>query len=233
MNQTSDTAMLRAENLVKTYQAEDGEAQAPALAGVSLSLEQGEYVCVTGRSGSGKSTLLYTLSSLLRPDSGRIFYLGRDIAKAPERELNSLRRGDFSMIFQLHHLMPHLTALENVLLPFMHGLKLVSDEMRETARARLARVGLAGKEDRLPGRLSGGEQQRVAIARALVKSPKLLFADEPTGSLDKKTGDGIMGLLGELNSEGVSILLVTHERSYAKMASRNIEMADGRVLLEA
>ena len=147
-----------------------------------------------------------------------------------ERELNALRHGDFSMIFQMHHLLPYLTALENVMLPFMNTLRPVNGDLRARAVECLARVGLAGKEERLPGKLSGGEQQRVAIARALVKSPSVLFADEPTGSLDKKNGDAVIELLRDVNRDGVAVAMVTHDMGYAKLAGRVVVMEDGRVV---
>jgi len=219
--------VLVVENVVKAYDPTVSEAK--ALDGVSLTIPQGVFACIVGRSGSGKSTLLNVLSTLLKPDAGRILYNGRDLGRMSEHELDTLRSSDFSMIFQLHHLLPYLTALENVLVPFMKGLKPISAERRKTAVACLERVGLAGKHDRLPGKLSGGEQQRVAIARALVVSPRVLFADEPTGSLDKKTGDAVMALLKELNAEGITMVMVSHQAEYAALASQVIELEDGRV----
>jgi putative ABC transport system ATP-binding protein len=224
-NATPGTAnMLQAIDVSKSF------GDTPVLRQVSVDIEAGQFACVVGRSGSGKSTLLNVLSSLLRPDSGRVMYRGQEVSAMGEGQLNSLRHGDFSVIFQLHHLLPYLTALENVMLPYMNTLRPVSAAIRAKARDCLARVGLNGKEDRLPGRLSGGEQQRVAIARALVKSPGVLFADEPTGSLDKKNGDGIIALLRDLNREGVTLVLVTHDQSYAKLAGRTVVMEDGRIV---
>ena len=219
--------MLSARNIGKSYRSQGVET--PVLRDVSLDVRPGGFVAIVGRSGSGKSTLLSVLSTLLRPDSGSLTYKGAAIDKAPEARINALRRKDFSMVFQQHQLMPYLTALENVLLPFMHGLRPVSREQVERGRECLARVGLAGKEARLPGRLSGGEQQRVAIARALVSGPSVLFADEPTGSLDKTTGLGVMDLLAGLNAEGLAVVLVTHEPSYAAIAETIAEMEDGRL----
>jgi ABC-type lipoprotein export system ATPase subunit len=220
--------MIQASNITKTY-AGGENGGAPALRGVSLSVNEGDFLCVVGRSGSGKSTLLHVVSTLLHPDSGEILYQGRDLTRLPEPDLNRLRLGDFSMVFQMHHLLPYLTALENTLLPFMSRLTPVSAEEMETAKSSLAKVGLAGKENRLPGNLSGGEQQRVAIARALVKKPKVLFADEPTGSLDKKTGGGIIDLMAGLNAEGMTVVMVTHDQSYATAGNRKLTMEDGVV----
>jgi len=220
--------MLAAQNVVKTFATEAGNA--PALHGVSLTIEAGDFACIVGRSGSGKSTLLNILSSLLTPDSGDVAYQGRSLAALSERERNRLRATDFSMVFQMHHLLPYLTALENVLTPFLSGLKPVSGNQKRKARQCLERVGLSDKADRLPGRLSGGEQQRVAIARALVTEPRIIFADEPTGSLDGETGLHIMRILKELNAEGITVAMVTHEPDYAAMAGRIVEIRDGCIL---
>jgi len=159
-----------------------------------------------------------------------VLYKGQDVTSMKEARINGLRHKDFSIIFQLHHLLPYLTALENVMVPFMNTLRPVSQELRDRAAGCLERVGLGGKGGRLPGNLSGGEQQRVAIARALVKSPEVLFADEPTGSLDKRNGDGIVDLLCDLHAGGVSLVLVTHDMGYARLAQRTVVMEDGRVV---
>jgi putative ABC transport system ATP-binding protein len=217
--------MLEARDIAKSYASADGSA--PVLTGVSLTLEQGEFLAIVGRSGSGKSTLLNILSTLLTPDAGQVLYAGRDITRLPERDLSALRRKDFAVVFQMHHLLPYLTALENVLLPFMTGLAPAPRAVVDRARERLDRVGLAGKHHRLPGRLSGGEQQRVAIARALVKQASILFADEPTGSLDPGTGREIVGLLQELNAEGLSVVMVTHDLGYASCAHRLLRLENG------
>ncbi|EKO41152.1 MAG: ABC-type antimicrobial peptide transport system, ATPase component [Solidesulfovibrio magneticus str. Maddingley MBC34] len=219
--------MLVAKDIVKTFAGEAGNA--PALRGVSLIVEAGEFVAVTGRSGSGKSTLLNILSSLLTPDAGQVLYEGRDLAALSARERDKLRATDFSMVFQMHHLLPYLTAFENVLTPFLSGWRPVDAARKAFALECLERVGLADKAERLPGKLSGGEQQRVAIARALVTRPRALFADEPTGSLDGGTGRQIMDILSDLNKDGLTVVLVTHEPLYARMAGRLVEIADGRL----
>ena len=217
--------MLKAVNVNKSF------GESPILADVSIAIPKGQFACIVGRSGSGKSTLLNVLSTLLRPDSGQVLYQDRDVTTMNEGQINKLRHGDFSIIFQLHHLLPYLTAVENVTLPFMNTLTPVSQELRDKARECLRRVGLAGKEERLPGKLSGGEQQRVAIARALVKSPGVMFADEPTGSLDKRNGDGVVELLRDLNkNDGVTLVMVTHDRGYANMADTTVVMEDGRIV---
>ena len=220
--------MLEATNITKTFQSEGVET--PALREVSLTLQAGEFVSIVGRSGSGKTTFLNVLSTLLAPDSGQILYQGEDVTGFSAQRLNELRNRDFAVVFQFHYLLPYLTARENVLLPFMNGLGPVGRE--ETARAEhcLERVGLGGKGGKLPGHLSGGEQQRVAIARALVKQSTVLFADEPTGNLDKGTGEAVMDLLAGLKGDGLGIIMVTHDEGYARRADRVVRMADGVVI---
>lgn len=221
--------MLSAKSISKDFRSNGNDVS--VLKGVSFELHEGEFVSITGRSGSGKTTLLNVLSTLVRPDAGEVCYNGLDLAVVHDVELNRLRQSDFSVIFQFHHLMPYLTVLENTLLPFMNSVKPVGPEIKRKGLECLERVGLEGKANRLPGKLSGGEQQRVAIARALVKSSKVLFADEPTGSLDRETGEQVMNLLSELNGEGLSIVMVTHEPDYAARAGRTVALEDGRVVV--
>lgn len=220
--------MLEARNIIKTFQSEGVETR--ALDSVDLTVLPGEFVSIVGRSGSGKTTFLNILSTLLTPDSGEILYGGEDVTTFTADKLNQLRQKDFSVVFQFHYLLPYLSARENVLLPYMKGLAPVSSDIKKRADACLERVGLAGKGSKIPGHLSGGEQQRVAIARALVKESTVLFADEPTGNLDKATGDSVMELLAELKDEGLSVVMVTHDEEYAAKADRIVHMADGRVL---
>jgi putative ABC transport system ATP-binding protein len=228
--------LLHAVGVTKSFaQADSGAdsgAGAPtqALRGVSLSVAPGEFVSIVGRSGSGKSTFLSVLSTLLKPDSGQLTYNGFDLTTASEADIDALRHGDFAVIFQFHYLLPYLTALENTLLPFMRGLRPVSGEQRRRGLECLERVGLADKGHRLPGQLSGGEQQRVAIARALVKDARILFADEPTGSLDSATGATVMELLGQIHKDGLSVVMVTHNEQYASLSDRMVRMADGLVV---
>ena len=223
--------MLSASNIVKHFDI--GGARTPVLREVSVDIEQGEFVAVVGRSGSGKTTLLNVLSTLIRPDAGVLRYRDEDLTGLADQRLNTLRQSDFAVIFQFHHLLPYLTVLENSLLPFMRSVRTVPRAATERARHCLDRVGLADKADRLPGSLSGGEQQRVAIARALVKDSKVLFADEPTGSLDKGTGGEIMALLADLHRDGLTVVMVTHDPDYAAMAGRTIFLEDGRVMAMA
>ena len=220
--------MLEAKNITKTFQSEGVETL--ALREVSLTLQAGEFVSIVGRSGSGKTTFLNVLSTLLAPNSGQILYQGEDVTGFSAQRLNELRNRDFAVVFQFHYLLPYLTARENVLLPFMNGLKAVGREETRRAGECLERVGLGGKGEKLPGHLSGGEQQRVAIARALVKKSTVLFADEPTGNLDKSTGESVMDLLAGLKGDGLGIIMVTHDEDYARRADRVVRMADGIVL---
>lgn len=222
--------MISATDIEKSFSL-DGK-RIPVLQGVSLHIDKGDFVSIIGRSGSGKSTLLNVLSTLVRPDSGELNYKKENLTLMKERKLNKIRETDFSIVFQFHHLLPYLTVLENTLLSFMGTIKPISKDAKNKAFNCLERVGLADKSNRLPGILSGGEQQRVAIARALVKSSKVLFADEPTGSLDKKTGEGIMTLLADLHKEGLAIIMVTHEMEYAKYGRRVIELEDGSIISE-
>lgn len=220
--------MLEAIDIVKSYRT--GGQSAPVLRGVNLRIEEGEFMAVTGRSGSGKSTMLNVLSTLTEPDSGQVLFQGADLAAMREQERDRLRNSAFAMIFQAHHLMPYLSVLENVLLPGAHGFRGISAQQRQRAVSCLERVGLGHKKNSLPSELSGGEQQRVAIARGLASDPRMLFADEPTGSLDMATGDSIMQLLRELNGEGLTIVMVTHNPDYAALAGRCVQMQEGRVL---
>ena len=221
--------MIEAAGLNKTFRSDGTETH--ALRDVSLAVRDGEFVSIVGRSGSGKTTLLNVLSTLMSPDSGTIRFDGRETASMSERERNILRKKELAMVFQFHYLLPYLTAIENVLLPFMSTMLPVGRDRTGHAARCLARVGLNGKENRLPGQLSGGEQQRVAIARALVTSAKVLFADEPTGSLDKTTGREIMDLIRGFTDDGLAVVMVTHDREYAGVADRVISMEDGRIVV--
>lgn len=220
--------MLEATNIIKTFHSEGVSTK--ALAGVDITVNPGEFVSIVGRSGSGKTTFLNVLSTLLAPDSGKILYNGEDVTNLSTSSLNRLRQSDFAVVFQFHYLLPYLTARENVLLPYMKGLGPVSKAAKMRADQCLERVGLGGKGGKLPGHLSGGEQQRVAIARALVKESSILFADEPTGNLDKATGESVMDLLADLKKDGLSIVMVTHDTEYAARADRTVSMADGKVI---
>ena len=208
----------------------DGATPVQAVAGVDLSIGRGEYVSVVGASGSGKTTLLQLLGTLDRPSGGTLQFEGRDTSRLSDSELADLRQQTLGFIFQQFNLIPTLTARQNVeaaLEPSGIG----SDERRDRARALLDRVGLGDRADHLPSQLSGGEQQRVAIARALANDPDVLLADEPTGNLDSATSQEIIDLLRRLSrTEGLSIVLVTHDAAIAGGADRVVRMSDGRVV---
>lgn len=219
--------MIALRDIRKSYP--DGAGRVEVLRGISLDVAAGEFLAIVGASGSGKSTLLNVIGGLDRDYEGRAEVLGRDLARLSDRELARYRGHDVGFVFQSYNLVPPLTVLQNVLLPTFFG---GSDAREDRTRARqaLSRVGLSGKEDRLPARLSGGERQRVALARALFRRPRLVLADEPTGSLDARTGAGVVELLGELNREGITLVVVTHEQRVSRAAHRVVRIAEGRIL---
>jgi putative ABC transport system ATP-binding protein len=215
--------ILRASGLVKTF------GDVTALAGVDVQVAAADFLAIVGRSGSGKTTLLHLLAGLDTPDSGRISYQGRELNGADEDSLALWRRNHIGLVFQAYHLIPTLSAIENVALP-LYPERLARSERLERARARLEQVGLARRTGHRPGQLSGGEQQRVAIARALVHEPELVLADEPTGNLDTTTGDEVMALFGALRTDqGVALVVATHDDKVAAAADRMVRMVDGRV----
>ena len=218
--------MIQVSDVTKSYII--GWNQVNALDGVSLEISEGDFMAVTGPSGSGKSTLLYTLSGLLTPNTGRVLVNESDIYSLNQRLRAKFRRDNVGFIFQTFELLPYLTALENVMLPLsIDGVS--SGEQEDRAYDSLEKVGLDERAEHKPTELSGGEQQRVAVARGLVNEPKILLADEPTGNLDQKTGDGIMGLLSDLNGEGQTIVFVTHDISRTGIANKVIGMVDGGI----
>ena len=200
-----------------------------ALDEVNLSIEEGDFTAVTGPSGSGKSTLLYTIGGLLTPTRGRVLANGSDVYNLTSRERARFRRENIGFIFQTFELLPYLTALENVILSLL--LARVNPENHEDlAMESLEKVGLGNRARHKPGELSGGEQQRVSIARGIVNEPGILLADEPTGNLDRKTGDEITQILHELNGGGQTIVFVTHDQRKAEDADRVFSMLDGRIV---
>jgi len=201
---------------------------AAALRGVSFTVDAGEYAVITGESGAGKSTLLTVLGGLQVPTSGKIAIGGVELAGLTADELADFRKENIGFIFQAYHLLPYLTARENVMVP-MTPERSSNDAKAERANLLLASVGLSGKENRLPSELSGGECQRVAIARALVHDPPILLADEPTGNLDTTTGEQIMRLFQGLHKKGKTVLMVTHNRANLSLATRSIRLRDGRI----
>jgi putative ABC transport system ATP-binding protein len=213
------TPLVQVENLEKRFDA------VRALADVSFEVEAGEWIAIMGPSGSGKTTLINILGGLDQPTSGRVVVDGMEIGQLSERELTRYRSDKIGFVFQQFHLVPYLTALENVMLAqYFHS---ITDE-KEAAEA-LRRVGLAERLEHLPAQLSGGEQQRVAIARALINHPKLILADEPTGNLDEENEATILKLLHELHSAGHTILVVTHSQAIGNLADRRIELEHGRL----
>jgi putative ABC transport system ATP-binding protein len=220
-------SVIRIEGLHKSYETSAGLF--PALKAVDLNISSGEFVAIMGPSGSGKSTFMNILGCLDKPSAGRYVLDGRDVAKLSKDELAALRNLTIGFVFQGFNLLPRMSLLENVSLPLIYcGVGL--DERRRRAREVLAKVGLKDKADSMPNKISGGQQQRVAIARALVNRPRLILADEPTGNLDSRTGEEIMALFEELNREGITIVLVTHEADIAQHAKRQVRFFDGRIV---
>lgn len=224
-------SFITIENVTRTYQSNGASSRTTVLRGISTEIEEGEFVALMGPSGSGKTTLLSIIGAMSQPTDGRVLIDEIDVYDLSEEKRADFRREYLGFVFQQHHLLPYLTALENVMLPLVIT-KLSAKEKRMKAQAALERVGLGGKFDRLPNQLSGGEQGRVAIARALVNEPPLILADEPTGNLDSRTGDEIIGVLRSLNKQGQTILMVTHNPEAAAVAHRILEIQDGLLLPE-
>ncbi len=219
--------MIEVKKLTKIFIS--GEQRIVALDNLTFSVPEGQFLTVTGKSGSGKSTLLYQLGLLDLPTSGEVLIDGVDMIPVSENERTMTRLNDLGYIFQDYAIIPSLTALENTVVPLlMQGYPL--PEAEEKAKKALIRVGLGDRMNNLPSQLSGGQQQRVAIARAIGHSPKIIFADEPTANLDSETSDQVIQTFIDLNKEGQTIVMVTHEPEYAKLAHRTITMADGKVL---
>ena len=219
-------SMIRVEGLTRRYRM--GEGEVAALAGVDLSIAGGEFVALMGPSGSGKSTFLNLLGCLDTPSGGQYWLGGEAVAGLEDDRLAEVRNRAIGFIFQSFHLLPRLTALQNVLLPLRFSSQ---EDTQAPARARdlLERLGLGHRLEHRPLELSGGQRQRVAIARALINRPRILLADEPTGNLDSRTTEEILALLGELHAEGQTIVLVTHEDEVARHAQRVVRMRDGRI----
>lgn len=218
---------LKAWQVTKSYG--QGPTLTVALDDVSLTIREQEVVSIVGQSGSGKSTLLHLFSGIDVPTSGRIMFAGRDINRLSEKDRSTMRLRDIGFVFQFFNLIPNLTALDNALLPAV--LTKQSSKRRDFAMELLDRVGMKEKMNSLPSHLSGGEQQRVAIVRALMNNPKVLFADEPTGNLDSRTGDSIMALLLSCAKEsGHTLVFATHDLRLAELADRQIRIVDGKAV---
>ncbi|WP_433117474.1 ABC transporter ATP-binding protein [Micromonospora sp. CA-246542] len=221
--------VLDVRDLTKVYG--EGEATVHALAGVSLSVQRGDYVAIMGSSGSGKSTLMNILGALDVPSSGTYLLDGVDVSRLADRQLALARNRLIGFIFQAFNLIPRTTALANVELPLAYaGVK--PRERRRRALAALDVVGLADRAGHEPNQLSGGQQQRVAVARALVTEPALLLADEPTGNLDSRSTDDVLGVLDQLSTAGRTIVLITHESEVGDRAKRLIRLVDGRIVTD-
>lgn len=222
--------MISVKNLKKTYLL--GGEEVHALDDVSLLIKEHEFVAIIGQSGSGKSTFMNMLGCLDHPDSGEITLDGTDILKCKEKELSMIRNKKIGFIFQQFHLLPKLSALENVELPLIYQ-GMPTKKRREKAVKALKAVGLEKRMNHKPNQLSGGQQQRVAIARALVGEPSLILADEPTGNLDSRSGKEIMMLLHNLYEEGNTIVLITHDNNVAMEAPRQVQISDGKIIKDS
>ncbi len=220
--------IIKIVDLTKTYKV--GEVEVHALNSVNLSIEEGEFVAIMGASGSGKSTLMNILGCLDVPTSGEYFLDGVNTSKLSKNEYSTIRNQKIGFVFQGFNLLHRTTALENVEMPLMYDRSNRIKDPTEKSKKSLERVGLKDRMYHVPNQMSGGQQQRVAIARALVNEPALILADEPTGNLDSKTSIDVFGLFQELNDEGITIVLVTHERDFAKFAQRIVELKDGEIV---
>ncbi len=224
-------ALLKVDNLRKVFRR--GDEEIVAVKDVSLSIESGEFIAITGPSGSGKSTLLYILGMLDRPTTGTFLLDGAQTENLPDDERARLRNKFMGFVFQSFYLLPRATALRNVMMPLVYassyGASISESEQKRRAEDALALVGLKERMSHFPNELSGGQRQRVAIARAIVNNPRLLFADEPTGNLDSKSGQEILSIFEALHKAGVTVLMVTHDPMIAKRAHRQIQLIDGSI----
>ncbi len=219
--------LIVARDVEKIYKM--GETEVHALNGVTVDIQDGEYVAIMGPSGSGKSTFMNLLGALDAPTRGSMTINGKDLAAQTPEQLAKFRGGTIGFVFQQYHLLPRTPAIENVELPLLYA-GVPADARRERAAARLNQVGLGDRMDHLPSQLSGGQQQRVAIARALANDPRIVLADEPTGALDSKTSEEIMDLFENLNAEGMTLIVVTHEADVAARAKRRLTFRDGKLV---
>ena len=222
-----DATLAFLEHVDKVYG--EGDTQVHALRDVCLTVNRGDYLAVMGTSGSGKSTAMNILGCLDRPSNGRYWLNGIEVAGLTDDQLADIRNSQLGFVFQQFHLLPQFSALENVILPMIYA-GVPPTERRQRAEVALERVGLAHRLDNRPNQLSGGQQQRVAIARAIINRPSLLLADEPTGALDSQTTAEVLNLFDDLNREGITILLVTHEKDVGERAQRVVHFRDGQIV---
>jgi putative ABC transport system ATP-binding protein len=216
--------LIDATDLVKTYRL--GDSVVRALDGVTLHIERGEMVAIRGPSGSGKTTLMHVLGCLERPDGGTYVLDGRDVSQLNKDQLAEIRNRRIGFVFQLFNLLPRMTALENVALPLQYAAR---HDAKDRAAEALKKVGLGNRMEHEPQQLSGGQRQRVSIARALVTDPAIILADEPTGALDSRSGEEILSLFKELNRQGHTVIIVTHDLNVARHCAREIYIRDGRL----
>jgi putative ABC transport system ATP-binding protein len=222
--------LIHTEDITKFYTI--GKFVVEALRGVTIDIEKGEYIAITGPSGSGKSTIMHLLGCLDTPTSGKYFLSGTDVTSLTDLELSRLRNKSIGFVFQTFNLLPRVTVTKNVELPLLYA-GIPAKERAKKTEVILERVGLSHRKQHRPNELSGGEMQRVAVARALINDPEVVFADEPTGNLDSKTGKEIMTLFNDIAKEGNTIILVTHDATVAGYARRQLKMLDGKIIEES
>ena len=222
--------MIRLENVYKIYG--DGENEIRAADGITLHIQKGEFTAIVGASGSGKSTCMNIIGCLDVPTSGEYYLNGAPVSQMDEKELAYIRNQQLGFIFQQYNLIPKLNIVENVELPLLYrGIH--AQKRRQMAMEALARVGLADRNEKLPNQLSGGQQQRVSIARALAGNPPVILADEPTGALDSKTGHEVLDFLKQLNRDGTTVVLITHDTAIAENTNRMIRIQDGKLVSDS
>ena len=228
--QSTPQPLIKLDNIYKTYGS--GNVQVNALSGVNLAIELGEYCAIMGSSGSGKSTLMNIIGCLDRPTVGNYYLNGQNAALLSPQKLAAIRNQQIGFVFQQFHLLPQLTALENTMLPMVYG-GVSEKERKQRAQEALIKVGLGNRLNNKPNQLSGGQQQRVAIARAIVNKPLILLADEPTGALDSETTKEVMTIFKQLNKEGITLIVVTHEQDVGQQSGRIIEFYDGKIMADS